>query len=114
MNTVVAEGSMQEERLEQIQAILELSRQMLELASAREWEVLAAVEPTRRQLLHKFFGVAATPQDTAPIAAFIQQVLAVDRQIVAWGDAYRLALMDRLNGIGRARLACHAYGENTG
>lgn len=113
MRTVVPEG-LSPWRQEQIEAILELSKQMLERAHNREWEVLTAVEATRLQLLHKFFSVPAAPEDIAFIAAFIQQVLTMDRQILQWGDAYRRELMDGLDDLGRARRACVAYGEHTG
>ena len=113
VRTVVAEG-LSPERQEQIDAILELSQQMLDLAQGREWEVLTAIEATRQQKLHQFFSIPAAPEDIAQIAKFIQQVLAMDRQIVEWGEAYRRELMDGLDDLGRARRASVAYGEHKG
>jgi hypothetical protein len=109
MDTVVPEG-LTLERQEQLQAILELSEQMLALAENREWEVLAAVEPTRRQLLHRFFSAPPAAEEVGDIALLIQRVLAMDRQIVQWGEVYRRVLMEGLGELGRARRAFHAYG----
>lgn len=71
--------------------LVDLSRQMLELAQRQEWESLATAEAQRASLLA---GMPAThsgllPAESAAIAAAIREIQACDRDILEYVTPWR-------------------------
>lgn len=98
-------------RSKQMAHIRSLSEQMLKLAQDDAWETLADIEPQRRDLIMKFFERPAGEDEAAEIAATIQDVLEIDKEIIARGRQGRDAIRRELNQIAHGRLAVRAYNE---
>jgi len=101
------------QRQEQLERILSMTRSMLELARAQDWEALSELEPQRRQLIMAFFTEAPSLQEAAQVASVIEQVLAIDRETMGLGQAGLKQLGADLRNVGIGRRAHQAYSEHT-
>lgn len=66
---------------ESLTMVLHLSHEMLRLAQQQEWEVLAEYEARRSQLLE--FSPLSQSEDGAAYAAAMQEVIDLDKQVIA-------------------------------
>jgi hypothetical protein len=96
-----------------LQAILDCSRRILELANAREWQVLDEVESRRQRLLSELLARPLLPSEGDRVASCLQQVLTIDGEAVERMEAARRELVEGLKEIRLGRRAQLAYSENS-
>jgi hypothetical protein len=93
--------------------IVDCSRQMLERAEARDWEALDQLQSRLEELLAQLFSKPPEPSEADLIISCIQQVVALDGEIIERIEAARCALAEGLRKIKLGRRARLAYGENS-
>ena len=100
---------MNRRRRRQMQDIRSMSEQMLRLARDHAWDSLAELEPRRRSLIMQFFETPVSEEDAAEIAATIQDVLDIDREIIERGRKGREGIQQELARIRQGKRVVHAY-----
>jgi hypothetical protein len=101
--------TVQTPRVEQLAHIVELSRQMLEKARALEWESVAELECTRRDLVMQCFRQPVGNQDAPAVAEGIRQVLAINDELARLARAGRDQLGVEIQTHNTGRTASAAY-----
>ena len=112
----VAPGSAPCERpqwQELIDGFLALTHSMLVSAEKQEWDAVMELEVQRRGIIFRIFDVPPSAWEAAPLAACLQQVLALDRHIIERGEAGLRELSGELAGFEHGRRARNAYQEAT-
>lgn len=71
------------ERTRQWTAIVKLTHNMLKAARQQAWEPLIEMEVKRRTLIEGFFSYTAAPDEALDITEGTQEILAIDREIMA-------------------------------
>jgi hypothetical protein len=94
-------------------AIVALTELMLKTAREGDWLALLEQETRRRPLLADVF---AAPQAFLPHAvnAMITEVLRLDREIAALGEAGRRDIAAQLHALTHGQRAQRAYGQTAG
>jgi hypothetical protein len=87
---------------------LEMTRQMLELVGAGEWEALARLSTERLQLL-KQWEQQGNPDDVPACIGILQEIQALDIEIEQLGRAGRDEATEHLRQIHQGRKAGKAY-----
>ena len=101
--------TVQRPRIEQLAAIVELSRQMLKKARALEWEGMAELERARRDLVMQCFRQPVGNQDVPGVAEGIRQVLAINDELTRLARAGRDQLGGEIQAHKTGRAASAAY-----
>jgi hypothetical protein len=96
-----------------LQAILECTQRILELATTCEWQVLDEIESRRQRLLAELFAHPLLSSEGDKVAACMQQVLTMDGETVDRMEAARRALSEGLREVRVGRRAQLAYEENS-
>jgi hypothetical protein len=92
----------------QLQQALEMTRQMLELLKAGEWEAVAALGSERLQLL-KQWGRDKDPAKAQRYIGALREIQALDQEIETLGRQGRNQATSQLQQIHRGRKAGKAY-----
>ncbi len=92
----------------QLQQGLEMTRRMLELVKAEEWEAVAALGNERLQLLRQWEQGADTNKAHEYIG-ILQEIQALDQQIEALSRQGRDQAVSQLRQIHQGRKAGKAY-----
>lgn len=100
---------MSPEDAKSLESWVALSREMVELAQAREWDSLAKRESVRQQQIRAFFQKPVSTIDADRLRASIEQVQAMDQTVQqlakqARDEAARMVMEQR-----RGSLAIKAY-----
>lgn len=90
-------------------AVLELSRSMLERAESQQWEAVERLEAQRRPLLLALFHAGTTAAATNVLASYAEVVLEIDRAIQKLAELARENCSQELRRLDDARRACSAY-----
>jgi len=91
--------------------IIALTREMLALAQAGEWDGLVVIEAQRRVLLDaRLHG--AKPNVLAACAGQLRDMLAMDNAIIALAEQAKEAVGEELKQFGKGRKALSAYSSN--
>lgn len=100
-----------EPSLDKIRQLRTLTQQLLECANAGEWEAAAEIEIARRPVLYSVFG--QIEQGThCRHRSLLNEILAVDREIIALAQQRQVELADLLRQASQGRAAMKAYGSN--
>jgi hypothetical protein len=86
---------------------LDMSRRMLELGSAGEWDAVIALEPERRILLEQAFATHV-PVDEF-VTERVRAILDLDKRLMAQSTEARDRIAEELGRSGRGRRATSAY-----
>lgn len=96
-----------------IDSFLALTNSMLVSADEQKWDVVMELEVQRRGIISRLFDAPSSAWEAAPLAACLQQVLALDRHIIERGEAGLCELSGKLAGFEHGRRARNAYQEAT-
>jgi hypothetical protein len=94
---------------DQTEMLLTLTRSMLAAADEQKWDVVAEVERRRWEIMSWLIGVAAFHEEASYIAEQLQNVLALDRHVIAQGEAGLRELAEKIAGFDCGRRASEAY-----
>jgi hypothetical protein len=87
---------------------LEMTRKLLELVKAAEWEAVAELGEKRLQLL-KQWSQGSDPNKAQAHIGILQQIQALDREIETLGRQGRDAVANQLRQLRQGRKAGKAY-----
>jgi len=82
---------------------------MQERARDELWDDVFVLEAERRELIRRFFLEPVQPEYTTAVAAGIQSIMAIDRDIMALGELKRLDLAQILQTMDQGKKAVKAY-----
>lgn len=88
---------------------LELSRHMLAACRRQDWALLAQLESQRGKLLEQAFAGSAESGKAATVAETIQQLMALDRDIIACCEDEKQSCVQQLQQLARGKNAADAY-----
>jgi hypothetical protein len=97
------------DKTEDLQQLISLSRLMLEKALEESWDDVLALEEERSELIRLFFLEPVQQKDADAVAAGIQAIMAIDRDIMALGSLKRLDLAQILKTMEQGKKAVKAY-----
>jgi len=89
--------------------IVALARRMGEAARAGDWEAVTDLEASRRARIAEYFAAAEGADDAAAVAAGIEALLAIDRDVMELARARMGALGAELNALQTGRRVVQAY-----
>jgi hypothetical protein len=92
-----------------LQQLILLSRIMQEKAQDELWDDVFVLEAERRELIRLFFLEPVQQEYTTAVAAGIQSIMAIDRDIMALGELKRLDLAQILQTMDQGKKAVKAY-----
>lgn len=92
-----------------LEQLLALSLSMLEKAVEQSWDELCVLEARRRELLELFLLKPVAPDCAAAIAAGIQTIMAIDRDIMTLSELKKLDLAQTLQTLDQGKKAVKAY-----
>lgn len=93
----------------ELQQLIAMSRSMLDKAKEESWDEVIALEEFRRELIHAFF-LEPTPQAyEAIVSNGIQEIIAIDNEIMELGEFKRLKLSHALQKMDQGKKAVKAY-----
>lgn len=88
---------------------LELSRRMLTSCQNQDWTQLVQLESQRRGLLEQAFAGSAESGSTAALAETIQQLISLDREILACCEEEKASCAQQLQQLAKGKHAADAY-----
>ena len=97
------------DKAQDLQQLLSLSRAMLEKAREESWDEVFVLETERNELIRLFFSEPVQQADAEAVAAGIQAIMAIDRDIMALGALKRLDLAQTLQAMEQGKKAVKAY-----
>ena len=97
------------DKAQDLQQLISLSRTMLEKAREESWDDVFALEAERSELIRLFFLEPIQQAYTDAVAAGIQSMMAIDRDIMALGALKRLDLAQTLQNMDQGKKAVKAY-----
>ncbi len=100
-------------RREQFEEIIRLSKEMLDRAGELEWEKVALLEVTRKQLVMDCFRRPTPEQDSEEVAAMIKVILDLNQQVTLLGKESQAQLGTEIHAHNRGRAATSAYLSHT-
>jgi len=95
------------DKAQDLQQLISLSQTMLEKAREESWDDVFVLEAERSELIRLFF--LEPVQQTDAVAAGIQSMMAIDRDIMALGTLKRLDLAQTLQAMDQGKKAVKAY-----
>ena len=93
----------------ELEQLVKQSRRMHELAVDGEWEQVVALESERQNQMDKFFSSQVTYDDPKLAARYIQEIIDLDKKIIAMGVDAQKILGNALGDLQRGRQATQAY-----
>ncbi len=96
----------QEPSLEQV---LEMTREMFDLANEGSWEKLLEIEAPRQQILASLFENTSPVEPSSPKGLQIRQIMDIDQKIQALANEAKSSVRDELLGINKIRNQAKAY-----
>ena len=97
------------DKAQDLQQLISLSRTMLEKAREESWDDVFVLEAERSELIRLFFLEPIQQAYTDAVAAGIQSMMAIDRDIIALGALKRLDLAQTLQNMDQGKKAVKAY-----
>ena len=96
-------------KTQDIQQLISLSQTMLEKAREKSWDDVFVLEGERSELIRLFFLEPVQQAYAEAVAAGIQSMLAMDRDIMAMGALKRFDLAQALQTMDQGKKAVKAY-----
>ena len=103
-----------DELRQQVEAILILSRQMLESAKATNWQEVICLESERRQRVEELFSKPIAHSLLSEISGKIEQILDIDRELMSLNAQTRDNLAQDMRVVIKGRTATRAYQQTIG
>jgi hypothetical protein len=92
----------------QLEQLLEMTRQMLSLAEQQKWSVLAKMQVVRLKLIEKTFPIDTT-SETETSRSILEQIVGINTQLTQTCKQNKRSLQLELSGINSGRKAMAAY-----
>ena len=92
-----------------LQDLVALSRAMLEKAREKSWDDVFELEQRRRELMQLFFSEPVAVEDAQSVSTGIQEVMAIDRELMVLASQAKAELGDALHKLGQGKKAVKAY-----
>ena len=102
-----------EQRKQQLTAILEHTRLMLDACKQEQWESLVSMEDDRRKMLEAFFVPKPEQQESEAVASAIRQIQELDEELIKRCTEARQTCLKKLTNIDAGKRASAAYVDNT-
>ena len=97
------------DKAQDFQQLLSISMTMLEKAGVESWDEVFVLEAERAELIRLFFLEPVQQDEAEAVAARIQSLLAIDRDIMALGSLKKLDLAQTLQHLDQGKKAVKAY-----
>ena len=97
------------DKVEDLQQLLSISLTMLEKAREESWDEVFVLEAERTELIRLFFLEPVQQNDVEAVAAAIQSLLAIDRDIMVLGSLKKLDLAQSRQHLDQGKKAVKAY-----
>jgi hypothetical protein len=101
-------------RQQQWQQIVQLTRQMQDLAASDEWQSVVAIESARQARLQAFFAIPVSAEEAADVAEGIRHILDSDRELAQHGLRAQQQVLGSMKDIMSGRRALAAYDNCSG
>ncbi len=95
--------------MDRIASMLHLTEKMLEASRSGEWDLLAALQEQREQLLHATETQAGFPVEPELALATLRKVLVLNEEITSIARAERQEREAQLKGLRRSRRGASCY-----
>lgn len=92
---------------------LNLSRNMRQRAGQMDWSAFASLESERQSVIEQLFEHPDMPHALYSISHLLQEVIDIDRESIALGEAEKKRLGDYLGTRKQARQAMKLYRNNS-
>ena len=93
----------------ELQQLISLSRTMLEKAREEFWDGVFVLEAERSELIRLFFLEPVQQDHAEAVAAGIQSMMAINRDIIALGMLKKLDLAQTMQKMDQGKKAVKAY-----
>jgi predicted nucleotide-binding protein (sugar kinase/HSP70/actin superfamily) len=103
--------SLNPKRLQLVEEVFDLTRQMGQQTSEKAWEQVAELERERRARLEAVLE-SVPAEESAEVAEVIRRVMEADRLIIEISNEEKLRLMEDILQLNKGRKASMAYSEN--
>lgn len=97
------------DKVQDLQQVMAISRTMLEKAREESWDDVFVLEAERSELIRLFFSEPVQQEYAEAVAAGIQSIMVIDRDIMALGALKRLDLAQTLQAMDQGKKAVKAY-----
>jgi len=97
------------DKVQDLQQVMAISRTMLEKAREESWDDVFVLEAERSELIRLFFSEPVQQEYAEAVAAGIQSIMVIDRDIMALGALKRLDLAQALQAMDQGKKAVKAY-----
>jgi hypothetical protein len=95
------------DKAQNLQQLISLSRTMLKKAREESWDNVFVLEAERSELIRLFFLEPIQQADA--VAAGIQSIMAIDRDLMALGALKKFELAQTLQNMDQGKKAVKAY-----
>jgi hypothetical protein len=92
-----------------LQQLISLSQTMLEKALEEAWDDVFVLEAERSELIRLFFLEPIQQAYVAEVAAGIQSIMAIDRDLISLGMLKKFDLVQILRNMNQGKKALKAY-----
>lgn len=92
-----------------LDAVLELTQHMLQMAQTEDWQTLVSLEDARKDLITTVFAPPFIAEHTPRVAEVIREILAMDQQIIALSEAGRQQAANGMRQLHQTHRAMQAY-----
>jgi hypothetical protein len=96
-------------KAQELQQLISLSRTMLEKAREEFWDGVFVLEAERSELIRLFFLEPVQQDHAEAVAAGIQSMMAINRDIIALGMLKKLDLAQTMQKMDHGKKAVKAY-----
>ena len=96
-------------KAQDLQQLISLSRTMLEKAREEFWDGVFVLEAERSELIRLFFLEPVQQDHAEAVAAGIQSMMAINRDIIALGMLKKLDLAQTMQKMDQGKKAVKAY-----
>ena len=94
-----------------LRTLLELTRHMLQVAQAEDWQTLVSLEDARKDLIAALFAPPLAAVHTPGLAEVIREILAIDQQVITLSEAGRQQAANGMRQLHQAHRAMQAYDD---
>lgn len=93
--------------------VLRLTQRMLALAQENDWQAVAGLEQERQRSIDSLFRHPQLLQRMPTLVDILQQIVTLDKQCMALGEAARRQLADELNRRSDVGSALRIYQQHS-
>ena len=97
---------------QELSQLQEISRKMLNLAEACDWDKLPDLEDERKSLMQSFFSHQISIRDSAQVKQVIQDVLSINDDIAKLAQQEKTSIGHQVQGMKKRQNVHSAYLQN--